>query len=283
METWRLIEDEALDGHLNMATDRAILTACGEGKAPPTLRLYGWAEPTLTVGYAQNRGRDVDLTRCRELGIPVVQRPTGGRALLHDKELTYSLAAPIPHPHFPANLRDSFCVVSKALLLSLNALGIHDAKLTQPEKVSSNGRSPSCFSTLNHHEITIENKKLIGSAQRRTSRSFLQQGSVWIDCDRELMNSLFQFDTLKAQENNLKILRHSTISLSQLRKRDVGFSEIAQAFKTGFQKSFPVRWQSGKLNPYEAELRDRFLAQSSDAGGAVDCFNSGLEKNADQK
>jgi lipoate-protein ligase A len=235
------------------------------------------------VGYAQNSDRDVDLARCLALGIPVVQRPTGGRALLHDEELTYSLVAPIPHPRFPANLRDSFCVVSKALILSLAQLGICDAKITKPERASTNGRSPSCFSTLNHHEITVKNKKLIGSAQRRTSRSFLQQGSLWIDCDRELMNSLFQFDTLKGRENNLEILRHSTISLNQRCNREVGFQEVEQAFKTGFQKNFPVRWQSGKLNPYEVELRDRILAQSADAGGTVDCFNSGLEKNADQK
>ena len=115
MESWRVIEDGALDGLLNMATDRAILTASGEGKAQPTLRLYGWKEKTLTVGYAQNSGRDVDLARCDALGIPVVPRPTGGRALLHDKELTYSLTAPIPHPRFPANLREAFCAVSEAL------------------------------------------------------------------------------------------------------------------------------------------------------------------------
>jgi lipoate-protein ligase A len=283
METWRLIEDGALDGRLSMATDRAILTACGEGKAPPTLRLYGWVKPTLTVGYAQKSDRDVDLTRCHSQGIPVVQRPTGGRALLHEKELTYSLAAPIPNPQFPTNLRDAFCVVSKALLLSLNELGIHEAKLTQPEKASSSGRSPSCFSTLNHHEITVNNKKLIGSAQRRTSRSFLQQGSVWIDCDRELMNSLFQFDTLKGRKNNLEILRHSTISLNQRCNREVEFQEVARAFRAGFQKTFPVQWRAEKLSPYEVELRDRILAQSVDAGGTVDCFNLGFEKNADQK
>jgi len=262
MESWRVIEDGALDGLLNMATDRAILTASGEGKAQPTLRLYGWKEKTLTVGYAQNSGRDVDLARCDALGIPVVPRPTGGRALLHDKELTYSLTAPIPHPSFPANLREAFCAVSEALILSLHRLGIRDAKMTKPERASSNGRSPSCFSTLNHHEITVKNKKLIGSAQRRTRRSFLQQGSLWIDCDRELMNSLFQFDTPKARETNLEILRHSTISLNQLCQREVGFKEAVQAFQNGFQNTFPVQWRQGKLSPYESELRDRFYEQS---------------------
>jgi lipoyl(octanoyl) transferase len=259
METWRLIEDGALDGFLNMATDRAILTACGEGKAPPTLRLYGWMEPTLTIGYAQNSGRDVDLTRCRSLGIPIVSRPTGGRALLHDKELTYSLVAPIPHPRFPAKLREAFRIVSEALLLSLGQLGIQDAEMAKPGKASSNGRSPSCFSSLNHHEISVKNKKLLGSAQRRTSRSFLQQGSLWIDCDRERMNSLFLFDTLKAREINLETLQNSTITLNQLCGREVRYEEVAQAFQKGFQNTFPERWERGQLSPYELELRDRLL------------------------
>ena len=272
MEHWRLIEDGVGSGHLNMATDQAILTACGEGKAPPTLRLYGWTEPTLTVGYAQKSDRDLDLDRCRALGIPVVQRPTGGRALLHDKELTYSLVAPIPHPQFPSNLRAAFRRVSEALLLSLSGLGISDAKMTKPERASPNGRSPSCFSTLNHHEITVDNKKLIGSAQRRTSRSFLQQGSLWIDCDREQMNSLFHFDTLKARENNLDILRHSTISLNQLRGRETGYDQAVQAFRAGFQNTFEGRWRRGKLGPYEVELRDRILEQSSVASGTTGCL-----------
>ncbi len=282
METWRLIEDGACSGLLNMATDRAILTACGEGKAQPTLRLYGWTEPTLTVGYAQNSDRDVDLTRCLALGIPVVQRPTGGRALLHDRELTYSLVAPIPHPKFPANLRDAFRTVSEALVLSLAKLGVQNAEMTKPERASIKERSPSCFSTLNHHEITVNNKKLIGSAQRRTSHSFLQQGSLWIDCDRERMNSLFQFDTLEGRENNLEILRHSTVSLNELFAGKVGYEEAAQAFQMGFQNTFPVQWQHGNLSPYEVELRDRFLERAADESGAVGCNHLNQEKNADK-
>lgn len=259
MKTWRVIDDGALGGSWNMATDRAILTACGEGKAPPTLRLYGWTEPTLTIGYAQNSCREVDLDRCRSLGIPVVQRPTGGRALLHDKELTYSLVAPIPHPRFPSNLRDAFREVSEALLFSLRWIGIQDAEMAKPARSFSRERSPSCFSSLNHHEITVKNKKLIGSAQRRTSRSFLQQGSLWIDCDRELMNSLFRFDLPEARARNLEILQHRTISLNQLCGMEVGYLEAAQAFQKGFQNTFPEKWERGKLSPYEEELRDRFL------------------------
>ncbi len=261
MEVWRLSEDGPGNGVINMATDRAILTACGEGKAPPTLRIYGWQQPTVTTGYSQNSVRDLDINRCRSLGIPIVFRPTGGRALLHDKELTYSLVAPIPHTRFPSNLRDAFRVVSQALLLALDNMGIQNAAMADTRKVSVNGRSPSCFSSLNHCEITVNNKKLIGSAQRRKSGSFLQHGSLWMDCDRELMNSLFCFDLPQTRAANLKILEDNTITLKQLCGKEVQFEEVAQAFQKGFQSAFPVKWERGELSVYEMDLRDRFLNQ----------------------
>lgn len=263
MENWRLIEDGPGDGGMNMATDRALLAACGEGKAPPTLRLYSWKEPTLTIGYSQNSRRDLDVNRCRSLGIPIVQRPTGGKALLHGKELTYSLVAPIPHPRFPSNLRAAFQAVSEALLISLDGLGVRNAAVAGTRGIPVNGRRPSCFSSLNHCEIAVNNKKLIGSAQRRESRSFLQQGSLLMDCDHALMNSLFRFDGPRNREGHLKILENSTVSLSQLRGREVRFEEAARAFCSGFQHAFPARWQRENLNSHELDLRGRFLRQGS--------------------
>jgi lipoyl(octanoyl) transferase len=256
MKAWRLIEDGAGDGAVNMATDRAILEACGQGKAPPTLRLYGWRQPTVTTGYSQSRVRDLDMNRCRALGIPVVSRPTGGRALLHDKELTYSLTAPIPHPKFPSNLRAAFQEVSQALLLALEIMGVENAAMANTRGASANGRSPSCFSSLNHCEITVNNKKLIGSAQRRKSRSFLQQGSLWIACDRERMNSLFRFDDPETREADLEILERNTISLNQLCGREMRFEEVAEAFQKAFQSAFPEKWERGELSDYEIDLRD---------------------------
>lgn len=257
-----MIEDGPCDGALNMATDQAILTACGEGKAPPTLRLYGWTQPTLTIGYSQSVVRDIDVNHCRERGIPVVRRPTGGRALLHARELTYSLVAPIPHPRFPANLRDTFRVISDALLLSLAQLGVQGAGIAQIKGISKEARSPSCFSSLNHSEITVKNRKLIGSAQRRMSRSFLQHGSLWIDCDRQFMTSLFKFEFPKTRERELEILESHTTTLQQLCGRDVPIAEAAQAFRNGFEKAFPEQWESAGLSPHELKLRRQFLDQT---------------------
>ena len=124
MKEWRVIEDGPKDGVLNMAIDSAILASCESSEIPPTLRLYSWKQPTLTVGYAQDIDKGIDFERCQELGIKVVRRPTGGRALLHHHEVTYSITAPVPHPKFPSSLQGSYKVVAQALLKALEELGV---------------------------------------------------------------------------------------------------------------------------------------------------------------
>ena len=110
MQEWRVIEDGPQDGEPNMAIDRAILASCASGKTLPTLRLYSWERPTLTVGYAQDFSKEIDVDRCRKLGIQIVRRPTGGRALLHNHEVTYSFTAPTPHSKFPPSLLGAYKV-----------------------------------------------------------------------------------------------------------------------------------------------------------------------------
>ncbi len=266
--SWRLLQDGPLDGRISMATDRALLQACAEGKSPPTLRLYCWDRPTLTVGYSRDPDRQLDRARCREWGIPIVPRPTGGRALLHHREFTYSVVAPIPHPWFPSALRGAFQAVSGALLCFLRRLGIRDAEIADRKKnppVSDSARpnSPSCFAALNHFEISVRDRKLVGSAQRRLHRAFLQQGSVMIDCDREFMNSLFRFDSEEHRRRSLQHLQRHTLTLNELRGGDLSIQELAQAFEQGFRDAFPVTWIDGGLTPYESQLRAEMIHDPS--------------------
>ncbi len=246
MATWRLIEEGPLDGALNMERDRELLRACEQDGAPVTLRLYGWSRPTVTTGYAQTP-RDVDLDACRALAIPVVARPTGGRSLLHHNELTYSLTAPIPHPQFPSRLLGTFQAVSGAILHSLALLGVRAARVAQPARrdaASKPGlKNASCFSSLNHYEIAVNGKKLVGSAQRRTQRAFLQHGSVWIDCDRELVNRLLRFDDEAERLRHLDVLNRSTVTLNEILAARVAFADVARAFRQGFQETFDVDWR----------------------------------------
>jgi len=157
-----------------MAIDDAILTAVAAGEAPPTLRFYLWKPACLSLGYGQ-RAREVDLERLRERGYDLVRRPTGGRAILHTRELTYSLALPIDHPIAAGGIVDSYRRISEALLIGLRELGLQ----AQADRINGDAvLTPVCFETPSHYEITVGGKKLIGSAQVRRKCGILQHGSL---------------------------------------------------------------------------------------------------------
>ena len=251
---WRVLEDSLQGGEFNMAVDRAILVACETGRVPPTLRLYGWDRPTLSVGYAQDLSKEIETGRCRELNIPVVRRPTGGRALLHCQEVTYTLIAPIPHPEFPSSLLGTYRKIAQALLAGLGHVGVQDAALAPVRGHSRTGdsfRSPSCLASLNHGEIEVQGAKLIGSAQRRTNRAFLQHGSIPIRCDRTLMHSLLKFSHANSRFNSVKTLKQKATTLSECLGRDISFKEVAQAMLDGFRQTFKGEWVCGHLTPFE--------------------------------
>ena len=254
MEKWRVIEDGPKDGQSNMAIDSAILAACESGEVLPTLRLYSWERPTLTIGYAQDIDREIDFDRCREFDIQVVRRPTGGRALLHHHELTYSITVPIPHPKFPNSLHGAYKVIAQALLEGLEALGIRDAILANASGLSRRyfyPHSPSCLSSINHWEIEVKGAKLVGSAQRRKKRAFLQHGSILIDCDRLLSISLFKYNTSDSRARSMNILNNNVITLSEYLGKDVTREEVSQALKQGFSRTLFGRWIQGSLSPSE--------------------------------
>ncbi len=262
---WRLIEDGPGDGKLNMVIDRPILTACDRGQAPATLRLYGWDKPTLSIGYSQNKLRDVDTVQCERRNISIVRRFTGGRALLHQYELTYSLVAPIPHPRFPGNLAGAFGAVSKAVIFSLEKAGVGKPEISGKDKRSlgdDNKRSPACFSTSNHWEITVKEKKLAGSAQRRLNGAFLQHGSILLDWDPELAHSLLRYSSESEQAQGLNSLKFSTLTLKEALSIKPEWGAVAHCFVEGFQQTFPGYWKPETLNSFETELVKEYLEEN---------------------
>ncbi len=256
-----MIVDGPGDGRLNMAIDRAILTACDRGQAPATLRLYGWDRPTLSIGYSQNELRDVDRVQCERRNIPIVRRFTGGRALLHQHEFTYSLVAPIPHPGFAGNLTGAFSAVSKAVILSLERAGVLKPEMVGKEKRTPGKRSPACFSTSNHWEITVKGKKLAGSAQRRLNGAFLQHGSILLDKDPELAHSLLCYSSESEKKRGLKNLTSSTLTLKELLPMKPEWTELVPCFVDGFQKTFPGLWKPEPLSALEMELVKGYLEE----------------------
>ena len=235
-DEWRWISDGLKTAEENMAVDSALLADCEQGLIPPTLRLYGWSEPAITIGYSQKAEAELDIERCRELGIAIVRRPTGGRALLHTNELTYAVVAPITRVPFNRGLKATFQAVSEALLSGLQGLGIR-GEINTGKQRSGSVRSPACFASLNHCEITVGDKKLIGSAQKRTSKAFLQHGSVVIESDHKLFASLLKFEDESERTALQERLRNTTTTMNQICDRKLSYENISSALQEGFQKT----------------------------------------------
>jgi lipoyl(octanoyl) transferase len=237
-DEWRLISDGLQMAEENMATDSALLADCEQGRIPPTVRLYGWSKPAITIGYSQNANAELDLERCRELEIAIVRRPTGGRALLHHRELTYAIVAPVSLAPFNRGLKATFQAVSEALLVGLQGLGIQgDLNTGKSRPIPGVSRSPACFASLNHCEITVDGKKLVGSAQKRTSKAFLQHGSLIIESDHVLFTSVLKFNSESERTATRQRLLDSTTSLNQVCDRKFSFEEISAALREGFRKT----------------------------------------------
>ena len=214
----RYLEDGPRDGAFNMAGDQALLILCNENEIRPTLRLYGWSRPTVSVGYSGKEMDQIDLELCRKKALAIVKRPTGGGVLLHTSELTYSLIAPIGHPSFPKGLRKTYNFVSEVLLAILKRLGVNgniQVVSTLGESSETNQiRSPACFGNKYRTEIMVNGKKIIGSAQRRLRRAFLQHGSLLIHFDPEKLNELFLFSDQKARKKHLLKIKNNSTSLA---------------------------------------------------------------------
>jgi len=253
--TWRLILDGDLPGALNMARDVAVLEAVSAGDSPPTIRLYGWDPPCLTIG--KHQGLDaVDLDFCRTEGIDVVRRPTGGRALLHHLELTYSVVAPLGTPPLPTRLQEAYRLICGALVQACRDLGI-EAELTGGEvnlRLPNPTSTIPCFEAPAEGEVVVEGRKLVGSAMRAHSGCILQHGAILIDWDGRL-----QAGTMGLADDS-SIRPHVTTTTAEL-GRSVDRSEIEIAVIGGFGRILENDPASGELSA-EERLRETTLIQS---------------------
>src|SRR5213592_3692350 len=187
--TWELIVDEALEGATNMSVDAALLDEVeNSSNARTIVRFYGWSRPTISLGRNQNAGKAVDLDYCRANGIDIVHRPTGGRAVLHDDELTYAVVSN-DSSCFGDTIYGNYRRVSEALCLGYNRLGVPAMLAPDTRRINAlnNGADPPCFLSPSRYELIAGGRKIAGSAQRRTRRSFLQHGSMPITCNFEVL------------------------------------------------------------------------------------------------
>lgn len=206
-----LVPDQLGDGASNLALDELLLRrVSAESAAVETfLRFYGWPEPTLSLGMAQQACRVVDFGYCRRHGIAVARRATGGKAVLHHRDVTYSLISN-DRSLFPAwSIQESYRKISAALQQGLALMGVETtlaASAVGQRRHHRSHRSHACFASAFHHEILFAGKKLVGSAQRRTLRGFLQHGSILLDFDAGLLQGALRGQTLSGLGSNVATL-----------------------------------------------------------------------------
>ncbi len=241
-DIWRLIISNSACGAWNMALDEAILESVVNQKCPPTLRLYAWFPPCLSLGQAQPV-RDVDMAALESRGWDLVRRPTGGRAILHTDELTYSVAARQDEPRVSGSILESYRRISAALLHALVILGLSpraDQKYPLPDGAQQNGAV--CFEVPSNYEITVNGKKLIGSAQARRSNGILQHGSLPLYGDLTRITQVLAYPDQPSQEVAARRLISHAATVESILGNSPGWEEAANAFRTAFEMKLDLKF-----------------------------------------
>lgn len=255
---WRLLITPPSSGAWNMAVDEALLESVGQDRFLPCLRLYTWKPPCLSIGYAQP-STDIDQQRLAALGWQYVRRPTGGRAILHTDELTYSVIAPLNEPRVKGSLLESYQRLSRALLTTLHDLGI--PAIANPVSADPHRNEPVCFEVPSNYEIVVNGKKLVGSAQARRKQAVLQHGSLPLEGDlTRITQALVYPDDQARDEAAVRLLAHAT-TVENVLGHKLGLQAVIQAFIDGFQTELNLEFLQGELQIEEIELIERLVRQ----------------------
>jgi len=256
-EAWRLIDSGSADPAMNMAIDEAISLTCRQGQSPTTLRFYTWQPAALSIGYFQNASAEIDLERCKAQGYRFVRRPTGGKSVLHDQELTYSVVARADNPLFPKDLHRSFIVIAQALISGLDHLSIQAqvfGSTSTKKRTRSPEISPSCFASATGFEIGVDGKKFIGSAQRRWRDGFLQHGSILCHFEPERLFNLLKFSDEGERTQARTKTAQAVTSLSSILKNQPDINYIKEGLIQGFEEALKIRLMPSQLTPFEWSL-----------------------------
>lgn len=253
MKEWRLLLDGHHPGAYNMAVDEAIMREAGRGEAPPTIRFYGWVPAAVSLGYFQDFAKVVNTEACQRLGVEWVRRPTGGRAVLHDQEVTYAFIVRDDDPILPKGVIPSYRVISRGIVEGLAGMGVPVEVAEEPEK--GGALSAACFDAPSWYELTVQGRKLVGSAQVRRHGAVLQHGSVLLDLDPEKLTAVL---TPPGQEHRAaamaRYLAGRAISIREALGREAGFEEVSRALADGWAKALDLQLTAGGLTPREEEL-----------------------------
>ncbi len=246
---FRFIDTGFNKGSLNMAVDEALMALVRNDESLPVIRFYQWRPACLSLGYFQSIS-DVNLFNCGKSGVDVVRRITGGGAVLHENELTYSFIA--PQDFLPQSIRDSFRTVLTPVCSALQQAGLN---VSMQNGSSKKRESPICFHESSHYEINANHKKIVGSAQARIRGVALQHGSILLDFDAEKLCLLFKTDDHKTEKD--KALATAT-SIKHELKKEIDLDALKSALKDNFVKALDIELEEQELAGKELDFAREF-------------------------
>jgi lipoate-protein ligase A len=249
-EQWYYINSGKCSPSYNMALDECLLNWQSTGAMPATIRFYEWEVPTLSIGYFQRVAKEIDMEEVEKRGFGFVRRQTGGRSVLHDRELTYSVIVSENHPKMPKTVTEAYRVISQGLLEGFRALGLNAyfavPKTEQEREDLKNPRSAVCFDAPSWYEIVVEGRKIAGSAQTRQRGVILQHGSIPLEIDLDTLYDLFLFPNERLKERMKSMLSSKAVAINELTDQTFTIEQLIEAFRVGFEKGMEI-----ELVPYE--------------------------------
>lgn len=265
---WRFIHSGACTPAENMAIDEAILTSHSEGMTPPTVRFYRWRPATLSIGYFQKAEEEVDFDALANEGLGFVRRPTGGRAVLHDAELTYSIIVSEHYPGIPSTVNEAYRVLSEGLVHGFRRLGLNAKMVNLSAEADKHkfaaASSAACFDSPSWYELVVEGRKIAGSAQVRQKGVVLQHGSILLDLDIDQLFSVLRFPSERVRERLRKTFADKAVAIndiqSTLGRKPITMEEAEEAFREGIAAGLDITLTPGELTEQERALAAKLIA-----------------------
>ena len=254
-QRWRLIESGPGEPAWNMAVDEALMISHCEDDCMPALRLYTWSPPALSLGYFQKTA-GIRFDILEKHGIVPVRRLTGGRAVLHYGDLTYSVVARVGKDT-PQSLAASYRYLCSGLLAAFSSLGL-EARMGNENTGSD--MPASCFAVATPGDITWQGKKFVGSAQKRLGTTLLQHGSILLRSQENILSEILDGD----ERTDTQSLSEKVTCLDDILRRQVELAAVSAALISGFKTAMNVELQPGRLSGEEealaASLKNKYSA-----------------------
>jgi lipoate-protein ligase A len=240
-----------------MAEDEAIFLESRQ-RPSPTIRFYTWLVPTVSIGYFQQIGRDIDLAACLGRSVDLVRRPTGGKAVLHEHDWTYAVAGRHGQNGFPDDILGTYRIISRCLIAGLNELGLEAGMAEEGRTAAETPAGASCFSAPSRYELLVKGRKICGSAQVRSRGSFLQHGSLLLDFD-PLRTGEVLLSGAGGRDRQIDHLKRSVTSLRQEGVTPPDGEAICRIMKKAFETELDIALEEGALTPREEALKNELL------------------------